>query len=127
MKKHLEKLRSKPEEHKQKIVKTLAFVTTGIIVVIYIIILSTRGTSDTVSENIELQEERSSFFETFETTFEGIGSSVNDLTDQFKKEQESLTELLETAEQEEVQNIDTETEINIDPEGESLLDTEKQN
>lgn len=130
MKQHLEKLRNKPEEHKQRIVKTSAFIATGIIIVMYILILSLTSDSKTTLDNQQENKEQQSFLQGFESTFSEIGSSVGELTDKFKAEQESLTELLES-ENQDIQ-VESEVEIEQDSDGESqnqesLPETENQN
>lgn len=133
MKKHLERLRNKPEEHKQKIVRTAAFIVTGIIVVIYIIILSLNNPkANNQSVNQETQSEQSSFLDSFGSTFDQVGSSFNDIANQFTDQQESITELLETVEDASQQELSPkesleDTNNNSSDNPSPLIESENQN
>lgn len=134
MKKHLEKLRSQPDHHKEKMVKTMALIVTGIIVLAYLVLISFGNTSEKNASNTEQSNQSNSFLETFENGFSEIGSELNTISEQFRNERDSLEELfdpenLEQQQNADPENISNETEVKADAEIEtnSLPETENQN
>lgn len=102
MKKHLEKLKNKPDHHKQKIAQTMAIIVTVIIVIIWLTILALKPKS-IVEPVVETEP---SIGESLESIFNNTSSELADIKEEFDQ-QPTLNELIQQAQEEGVE-IDAE-------------------
>lgn len=96
MKKHLEKLKEKPDHHKKKIAQTAAIIVTVGVVLIWILIRSlipnaTDGNTPNSSSN---------FIDSFNTIFSEASDDIVGIKQEFN-EQASINQLIELAKREE--------------------------
>ena len=106
MRKHLEKLKEKPDHHKEKIAQTAAIVVTVGIVLVWILIRTLVPNSP--DENTA--GPTNGFIDSFNTIFSDASEDLVDIKQEFNQQQ-SINELIELAEKE---GIDLNQELSDD-------------
>jgi len=105
MKKHLEKIRKKPEHERRVIARNLAIITTVVIVAIWLVLLSfgSKSTND-ISDN------KKPTFESFNNLIQQSVSGFEEIQAAFKNESETQkvpeSEILNNEEINEIENYD---------------------
>ena len=97
MKKYLEKLKDKPDEHKKHIAKTSAIIVTALIVIIWLVLTSLTPRTDEMVTDAD-----TSFFDGFNTLIENGLSSFSGIQDQF--EENPIEEILEEIEKQAIED-----------------------
>lgn len=92
MKKHLEKLRAQPDHHKSRIIKTAALVTTGIIVLVYIILRTFGSNQDIAQDGTSRFENFSNIIDASLERFTQVGQDLSEQQDGFREIQEAAIE-----------------------------------
>ncbi len=108
MKKHIQKLKEKPDHHKQKIAHTMAIIVTAIIVIVWIII---RIVVPEQESNTPEEKNSFSISNTLESIFTTTSSELADIQEEFN-DQPTFEELLQQTQQE--SDLEENTENNPD-------------
>lgn len=103
MKKHLEKLKAKPDHQKHSIAQTMAIIVTVIVVIIWLTILTLQPKpveKESTSENgVQNQEEQNSVMDSLDNLFFNAQTQFSNLQESYI-EQDFFPEELETNNQE---------------------------
>ena len=103
MKKHLEKLRNKSDDHKKNVAQTSAIIVTVLIVIVWLLLKSLIPQTETTSQ------EDPSFFSGFNTLIDSGLKTFGTIQDDFKEN--PLDPLIEAMEEESEAEVETTTEV----------------
>ncbi len=100
MKKHLKKLQEQPDHKKNKIVQVLAFITTIIIFIIYLILRSVLDTSS----GTEIPDTTTNIFGELSEVVNDNFANFNEVHNDLKEQQEFINQIQEQAQQQTIQD-----------------------